>query len=525
MDLQLDSDIEEKPPEKPQKAGFLQRLLALFGGGGDPESEKRKLLKQVTRDIAKSRYKFYRPKGEEALPGLARLFYEIYKVIAPAQVLLNNTDGSASLKSYIIDSFLTQEQIDLINRLAEDSIAEMAKAMNMKELQEQVKNIIVQVYSFFDTEKIKQIDDAYNTLLSFIRFAHFDYYFLLKKFDSNISERNFSYNPRFEAISGEYIAEDLKDFFEVFLGLNLGADWRAIFNGLKQYRNLDVINVDAWMKLVNALRDVRQSQILPQIVQHLDKDPYYTPTAVVSNERIVDPYLQKLKAQTDVIVQKVVQEKRTSRVEELAKVIFGTTAISRMKNYAEKANAGFAKKGLPGYIYIQPLNYLKAFLLDFFKKDVRELIDLLLIRGKWSTNLSSQMLSEAFHALMAASDALILFDDGLADDGDAGARIRSAMVKADRDKEQVKYLRTLMNDTNTKAASIINQAATALIAMGRTIKALIEDYEKSPHELIINWKEIDSAADGKIKRRMTDIYKKMYYFVQLMQYFVKEDAV
>jgi hypothetical protein len=156
---------------------------------------------------------------------------------------------------------------------------------------------------------------------------------------------------------------------------------------------------------------------------------------------------------------------------------------------------------------------------------VRELIDLLLIRGKWSTNLSSQMLSESFHSLMSASESLILFDDALADDGEAGARIRSAVAKADRDKEQVKYLRTLMTDANSKAASIINQAATALIAMGRTLKALIEDYDKSPHELIINWKEIDQASDAKAKRRMTEVYKKMYYFVQLMQYYVKEDSV
>jgi hypothetical protein len=525
MDLLLESEETSKDPEKPQRRGFFQRLLAIFSGSGDPESEKKKLLRQLGRDIPKARYKFYRPKGEEALPGLARFFYEIYKTVAPSQVLLNNTDGSASLKSYIIDSFLSPDQIDLVGKLAEDSIAEMAKTMNMKELQNQVKNVLVQVYSFFDTDKIKQIDDAYNTLLSFIRFAHFDYYFLLKKFDSNISERNFAYNPRFDTISGEYVAEDLKDFFEVFLGLNLAADWRAIFNGLKQYRNLDVINVEVWLKLANAMRDVRQSQILPMVVQHLDKDPYYTPTAVVSSEKIVDPYLQKLKAQTDVIVQKVVSEKRNSKVEELARIIFGTTAISRMKNYAEKANAAFAKKGLPGFIYIQPLNYLKAFLLDFFKKDVRELIDLLLIRGKWSTNLSSQMLSESFHSLMSASESLILFDDALADDGEAGARIRSAVAKADRDKEQVKYLRTLMTDANSKAASIINQAATALIAMGRTLKALIEDYDKSPHELIINWKEIDQASDAKAKRRMTEVYKKMYYFVQLMQYYVKEDSV
>ncbi|MCK7517885.1 MAG: hypothetical protein MZV64_09340 [Ignavibacteriales bacterium] len=53
----------------------------------------------------------------------------------------------------------------------------------------------------------------------------------------------------------------------------------------------------------------------------------------------------------------------------------------RMKNYTEKANVVFAKRMLGGFTQTVALNYLRAFLIDFFKKDVRELVDLLIIRG------------------------------------------------------------------------------------------------------------------------------------------------
>jgi hypothetical protein len=43
-----------------------------------------------------------------------------------------------------------------------------------------------------------------------VNFVNFDYYFLLKKFDSGIPERTFSYVPKFETIRGEYVLEDLK---------------------------------------------------------------------------------------------------------------------------------------------------------------------------------------------------------------------------------------------------------------------------------------------------------------------------
>jgi hypothetical protein len=238
----------------------------------------------------------------------------------------------------------------------------------------------------------------------------------------------------------------------------------------------------------------------------------------------VDTYIQKVKTQTEVVVQKVIQEKRNGKVEELARAVFGTTAISRLKNYTEKANLIFSKKMLGGFIYIQPINYLKAFLLDFCKKDVREIIDLLIIRGQWSTNLSSQALSDTFTSLMAVSDEVLKFDDDLADDGGLGSRIRTALAKADRDKDQIRYVRSLLKDTNDHALALINQAANGLISMGRSIKNLIDDYDRSPHELVINWKVVDSAADGKIKARLAEAYKRIYYFVQLMQYFVKESV-
>jgi hypothetical protein len=275
----MDSGKEPTPAKGAEtvqaKQGLLSKILSLFTGNQDPEAEKKRLLKQVNKEISKSRYKFYRPKGDEALPGMARFFYEIYKIVSPAQVLLQNAEASGSLRSFVIDSRLKPEEAELVNSLSEASITELAKTLSLKDLQERVKNGVVQFYSIFDTEKVNQIDSTYNTIITFTRFCMFDYYFLLKKFDSNVTERSFTYNPRFEAISGEYVTEDLKDFMEIFYALDFDADWKRIFTDLKQYRNLDVIAIDSWLKLVNALREVRDSQILLYVVQAAS----WTPTS------------------------------------------------------------------------------------------------------------------------------------------------------------------------------------------------------------------------------------------------------
>jgi len=509
--------------QKQSGGGFLQRIFSIFTNG-DPEAEKKKLIKAVGKDLSHSRYKFYKPKGSEALPGLGRFFYEIYKIVAPAQILLTNAASSGVLRSFVIENFLSKEQKEISERLTDSWIQEKAKNMSIKDLSDMVKQDMIRFFSVFDGELSTRIDNAHATLVALANFINFDFFFLLKKFDSNITERNFVYHPKFETISADYIVDDIKDFLEVFLALSLDADWKRILGALKEYRNIDVLSVDAWTKLVSALAGIRDSHVLEQIVRHAQKDPYWTASPRAPADRIVEPFLDKLRSQMEIQLQKVAQERRNSKIDDLAKQIFGTTVVVRMKNYTDKANVVFAKKMLGGYTQTAALNYLRAFLIDFFKKDVRELVDLIIIRGQWTTSILSQQLSDAYHALLDLSDEIIKFDDALAEDGELGMKIRTVLAKSDRDKEQLKYLRNLLKDTNDKASGLVNKSALNLISVGKHLKGLIEDLTKSHHEIILNWKEIEGAAAHPVKDWMLGTYKKIYYLVQLLQFFVSKNG-
>jgi hypothetical protein len=517
-----DRDNVRKNPSSAEP-GFLQKIFGIFSIG-DPDADKKRLLKNLGKVISRSRYHFYKPKTQEALPGLARFFYETYKVIAPAQVMLTNSAQSGALRSFVIDSFISPEQRQQSECLTDAYIQEKSKSMGVKDLQEHIKQIMLSYFSAFDNEKTNQIDSAYSTLLSFINFINFDFFFLLKKFDSGVTERNFSGNPKFESLSADYIADDLADFLEVFMSLNLDADWKRIFSALKEYRNMDVIQIDSWTKLSSALKDVRESAILEQIVQHVKKDPLLVITPRSAGERIVENYIDRMKNQTTMTLQKIAQERRNSKIDDLAKLVFGSSIVLRLKNYTEKANMVFAKKMLGGFTQTQALNYLKAYLIDYFKKDIRELVDILLIRGQWSTNVQSQQMSDGYHALLEVSEQIMQFDDSLADDGELGMKLRNALGKADRDKENIKFVRQLLKEVNEKALTYINKSAINLIGVGRHIKSLIDDITKSRHELILNWKEVEGIAAIPMKESMTESYKKIYYMVQLLQFYVKEDS-
>lgn len=505
------------------KENFFQKLLNIFISSTDPAAMKKRQLKSLAKEISKSRYKWYKPSTAEALPGMGKFFYEVYKVIGNAQLMMTNAKASMVLKNITVEAGLTKNQLELKEKLTEESIKERARTTSPKELQTQVKNELNAFINAFDPNKIKEIDALYNNIEIFANFVNFDYYFLLKKFDSTCPERNFSYTPKYDTIRGEYVLDDLKDFAVVAYALSQEADWQKVFEVLKSYREVEPVAIGAWNKLLNILNEFKKNNYLENIIKHLSSDPSYQTKIIPITDKVVDSYLSKLTTSTEMVIQHIQAETKNNKASQLLKQIFGTEAVVRLKNYAERNNALYEKKMLSGFLHVEELNYMKAFLIDYFKRDIRELTDLFLVRGKWSIGSLSSNYSSSYHALIELSDEITRFDDSLADDEDIGLKLRNMLSRADRDKEVVKQLRTQLKDINEKAFNLLTDGTQHLIIIARNLKSLLEDFEKPSHELITNWKELEHNSDQPIKEWIVDVYKKIFAFVQLMQLYLKND--
>jgi hypothetical protein len=517
-------DASTPQQNQQESAGFIQRIISIFLGSGDPEREKRRQLKQIAKDLQRQKYKYYKPRSGEALPGLARFFFDIYKVVGPAQALLQGADNSSALKTILIEANHSQEQERLREEFSEETIRKRAEKVDTKQLTGHIKDSMVSYFSGFDSPTVKRINDTYNLMQTLVAFVKFDYYFVLRKFDSSIQEGNFGYTPRFESINAEYVSDDLKDFLEVALAVERDADWDSVFNVLNEYKGVEVIDRSAWKKLLGNLANVLRSGVLVKIVQHVDKDPSYRAEVRVPRQHIVENYLNTLKTQVEATIQKLARERRSKKVEQLVKAVFGTTAIQRAKYYTDTANMQYTKKMLAGFLHTDAINYLKAFLVDYFKGEVRATIsDLFIVRGQWSDNILSQQLSDAYYAVMNVAQEIVEFDDSLGEEGERGMKLKKASGRVvERDAASAKMLRQALNEVNETAMHMIQETATNLITMGKVVKLMIDDLDKERPELIQNWKELQSYTEQPIRDELVRIYKRTYYFVQLMQMFVKK---
>jgi hypothetical protein len=498
---------------------FLDSLFSLFAGSADPGAVKKRQLKELAKNLRSNKYsKFYRIKTGQADPSLAKFFWDMYKVVATAHVLMQNALKSVQLKQIVIDAFLEKPALDIRARLSPEAIEQRAQTGAPEALAKQLRREAAELAAAFDNNRIAAIDGCYNLIITFTHFVSFDFFFLLKKFDPKMADRNFSKVPAFEALPGDAVTEDLKDFLELVQGIDPDQNWKTVLKVLKTYKNdVDVVSPDQWGKLLLQLRDLRRSLILEMMIRHIDKNPGWASKSKISNEHIAEPYLESLRTGIEETIETIANSKRNAQIRDLAMAVFDRADINRLKFYTEKGSEIYVKKGFDGFLYAQGMNYLKAFILDYFKKDIRELCDLLLIRGQWISAPLSQPLSDGFHNIMALSEELIAFDEALADNGGTGGRLKLALVKADRDKGQAKYVRLILKSLNEEAQATLVKGAKNLIVLGQNFKKVLEDGKKTPRELITNWKELEASSDAPLIPRITEAYKKIYYLVQLLQ--------
>ena len=170
-----------------KKESFFQKILGLFISSESPEAVKRRKLKDIAKTIGKTRYsKWYKSNSQEVLPQAAQFFYSIYKVVGPARPLLAGAASSKVLKNVTVEKSFSDKQKKLLENLSEESIIEQSKNTNAEILAEKVKKELKTFIGELDSNQIQKIDLTYQHLDAFIQFVLFDYYFLLRKFDSNL---------------------------------------------------------------------------------------------------------------------------------------------------------------------------------------------------------------------------------------------------------------------------------------------------------------------------------------------------
>jgi hypothetical protein len=497
---------------------IINKVFSLLGKEGGPVSDKDMLLKQTIRDLSQNKYaKFYRIRSEEVDPAFAQYIYTIYKTIYPVRVFIKEIEKSGELKSSVIEYFMPPTALETARRLSPEAIEARSKTTAPGVLAKQLDEDYRSLTTTFDYERAGAADRCYNLIIALSSFVKFDFAELLRKFDSAMLEGIFTTPLKFAPIRGDMLEEDLAAFYTAISALNPQDDWKTAFSVMRAIKGgTDSIPYDQWATLLVNLNDLRSSRIIEQIVRHAAKNPIWDGKDQIPSEHLSSAWFDEKREEVQSRINAIAESQRHSQMEALLRAIFGEIDTTRLTYYNERTNQVYQGKDLDGFVYAAALNYLAAFLQDFFSKEMQEICDIVLIRGQWASNTGSLQMSEGFHGALDVLPAIEALDDTLSEKGSNGPRLRGALLRVDRDRTQIRYIASIIDGIDEEALGIIKTAAAHIITVGKFMKALSDDIPKKQGEIIINWKELDAYSRTPLAQRILDSYKKINYFVQLI---------
>jgi Family of unknown function (DUF5312) len=291
-----------------------------------------------------------------------------------------------------------------------------------------------------------------------------------------------------------------------------------LFSVLEIFKNQDIINRQSWQKIMNIVASVEKSRVLSYIIKLINKDPLFKINTLEPDADIVDEYIEKFKTSTELIIQKVLKETKNNKKDNLLKEIFGTTAISRMNYYTESNNTAYKTKLLGGYLHIELMNYLKAFMLDFVKKDILKLVNFFIVKAEWKSNNYSKALSDSMDELVSLSEKITDFDQSFASDEEVGMRLNTYMKRMTAEPQYKSQVKKTLYEVNNKAVVLGQETFRNLVNIAQGLKELLPDLENNLRmSLIINPIVVKNDYPGDLSQEIKKIYKKVYYFLQLVK--------
>jgi hypothetical protein len=229
----------------------------------------------------------------------------------------------------------------------------------------------------------------------------------------------------------------------------------------------------------------------------------------------------KRQTMEDAISRRVISH-QADRLVELKQLVFGNIVVEPLKYYNEETSALFIAKGFEGFIHTASLAYLLVFLREIFKKEIQKFCDLLTINARWTPPSLSLPFRQSCQALEELMKRLDHFDESLGNGLMNSSSLITALTRFERDRSHGLVIDELLEEVNTEALDILKQTPETLVNLANQVESVKDDYARTPHTLIANWRELKLDSGQNMAPLLQSIAEKLSEFTELTRLFTEE---
>ncbi len=497
---------------------FIKTLLESFFSGNTDSAANRRQLKGIKSQIKRSHLGFFDIRYDELNEEFAAFIYRLYRFFYPIHEHLKMYLNAKSklVKTLVVEVSCDSQLKAIREQFYEDSIRERLKTKDFNDVFAELKADFANYKKNLTKHVAGRANELYSSYLALIEFAELDYYScILKKMDIRMPEGDFVYKPSYTPISALEDIEFLKSLAIALESFDGGDEWESLFEILNNSKGIDIIAISQWKKLRRYILEVKKSRILDLIIAYVEQTPNYQSVPILSTANVVTGYIDDVSAELQSNLNKIVAEQKKSSISEIVRTLFnGKIPVSRIRNYSEFLSQLVSGAIDNGFEYVLPVNYLKSFYLDSFKKEIWEILNTYIIVGTWVNPIEGQTLSEILNKLTENSDALTKFDESLAETARYGQLIRNYSRNANPRTKAT--LERMVGEVNEEVKGVLADASQELFRLGKALRVIIDDF--STKKIFVNWKEVENGyKQGDIFEASKEAYRKIYNMIKILQ--------
>ncbi|GMO27631.1 MAG: hypothetical protein Ta2F_03230 [Termitinemataceae bacterium] len=496
---------------------FQSLLTFLFGKTSPEEKQRRRLLKQITKDIKQSRYKtFYKTSTRNIMPDFALIMFDFNNTFTFMRASLAHAEQSEVLKQLVVDEFLNDHQKSLIDHLDISQIKKEGCEKPSYELERDVKGRIENLCDSFNEDLCLAIDKTYRQLISFVWLVNYDYFTLLQKLDTQFVNAT-NYKPHFYKINIGFVAEDIKDFLSIVETFDMESNWELIFKILKNFNVQNLITVGKWQNLLKRLHNILYSRILILIICHGEDDPYWNNNVIIPHKRISKEFLNETVDKAEEELETLTEQTKSKQIKGLLKKVFDTEDIPCIaRYYTEETEKNIARSDALNFTYTEVYNWLLVFESTWYPILI-DICDMIIVYGESNSRAVKQDLSTVLQDFTESNAKFNKFDSALSGTEEYGAKLKYFSTKVIQGQQGGASLAKFISKINSNAKEVIESELSQL----KKIKNQIHKFSLlSGNTLtgeIKNWRTIQKMLKEK-KYDLENIALRMDNFFNLMKY-------
>jgi hypothetical protein len=512
------TSMKKKKKEK-EGGGFFARL---FGTG--VEGSRRRTFRILKKELSSVKMDVYKLKQDAISVSFARALFEIYKLTYPLRLLIHLEKGENRLPYYFMESLILYHQSrdarEIYDKMNEESIHKLAVEDGVKKTVDYIEKISNEYFTAFDEGIIGKINIYYTNFLHFIRFAHFDFFPILREFDNSLEEANFLDKPSFNPVDGTLLKDDL---LKLHLALHRFTVGESIDQGIEiiaKLKNTEPMSKSSIQRLKRLLREFQENGYVSLIIRAIDMNTAPIPIRKPTTVDIFHSFSVKKKKDIRTFLHSVKAKHRNQAISSVVTQLFDGDPTESLKNYNEPRNEQFVEHGLPVFEHAAALNYTKAFASDRYSTFIKEVINELIITGSFNNKTVLNNLSNSYYALNNLIGRIEDFDDDLDVDGENGNKIHRFIKTVNKDKSSRNLLDKTIRNLNKRATVLVHEEIVHAKEMAYILKKILEEYKANTQNIVYNIKKIRTHKNKEFIQDLVSCYKYIYLYLKLISSYV-----